>query len=58
MMELAADGFFQTDCERMWESTRKALAVARGLDDPPVLAATHGAGGDRGRVRRPDRRRA
>ena len=36
MMELAADGFFQTDWERMWEWTRKALAVARELDDPPL----------------------
>ena len=40
MMELAADGFFQTDWERMWEWARKALAVARELDDPPLVAAT------------------
>ena len=40
MMELAADGFFQADWERMWEWTRKALAVARELGDPPLEAAT------------------
>ena len=40
MMELTADGFFHTDWERMWEWSRKALAVARELADPPLLAAT------------------
>ena len=40
MMELTADGFFHTDWERMWEWARKALAVARELADPPLLAAT------------------
>jgi DNA-binding CsgD family transcriptional regulator len=39
MTELAADGFFQTDWERMWEWARKALAVAAELDDPALLAA-------------------
>ena len=58
IMELAADAFFQTDFERMWEWTRKGLAIARTLDEPPVLAAMTGAGGQRRRVRGPDRRRA
>ena len=39
MTELAADGFFQTDWERMWEWSRKSLAVARELDDPAFEAA-------------------
>ncbi len=39
MTELAADGFFQTDWERMWEWSRKSLAVARELDDPALEAA-------------------
>ena len=40
MMELAGSGFFRADFESMWEWARKALAVARELDDPPGLAAS------------------
>ena len=40
MMELAADGFLQTDYAGMWEWGRKALAVAQTMDDAPTLAAS------------------
>lgn len=40
MSELAVDGFLRTDWAVMWEWGRKALAVAKTLDDPPGLAAS------------------
>ena len=40
MMELAADGFLQTDYAGMWEWGRKGLAVAQTMDDAPTLAAS------------------
>ncbi len=40
MLELAADGFLQTDYAGMWEWGRKGLAVAQTMDDAPTLAAS------------------